>query len=56
MAARLFVSSGRRRSVVVIDVGARAVVQEIHDVGTRPWGIGVSPVAGRPWGIVVSGR
>ncbi len=46
---RLLVSSGRRRSVVVIDVGARAVVQEIHDVGTRPWGIGVSPVGGRPW-------
>ena len=41
--SRLYVSLGRAKSVAVIDVAARKVLNVIADVGTRPWGIGISP-------------
>jgi YVTN family beta-propeller protein len=40
--ARVYVSNGRARSVGVIDVATRSLVQTIPDVGTRPWGMAVS--------------
>ena len=41
-ASQLFVSLGRAKSVVVIDVATRQVVRTMDDVGARPWGVGVS--------------
>jgi YVTN family beta-propeller protein len=40
---RLYASTGRGKSVAVIDVAAKQLVKSIPDVGTRPWGIGISP-------------
>lgn len=41
--AQLFVSTGRARSVAVIDVPGRRVVRMIENLGERPWGIVLSP-------------
>jgi len=39
----LYVSTGRAKGVVVIDVAKKAVQSMYQDVGQRPWGIAVSP-------------
>jgi YVTN family beta-propeller protein len=39
---RLYVTTGRRKSVIVINVGTRAVEQEFYDIGARPWSVAVS--------------
>jgi YVTN family beta-propeller protein len=39
----LYVGLGRAQSVAVIDVGKRAFVRLIEDVGLRPWGVAVTP-------------
>jgi YVTN family beta-propeller protein len=41
-ARTLFVSNGRGRSVSIVDVAARRMLNTIPDVGVRPWGIAVS--------------
>lgn len=40
--AHVYVTTGRGRAVVIIDVATRTVVKQIHDVGMRPWGLAVS--------------
>jgi YVTN family beta-propeller protein len=42
-ARKLFVSTGRGGSIVIIDVAAQSVSGSIPDVGARPWGIAISP-------------
>ena len=40
---RVFVTTGRFRSVEVIDAASDSIVQRIRNVGERPWGIAFSP-------------
>jgi YVTN family beta-propeller protein len=42
-AKRLFVSLGRQKGVIEIDVAAQDITRSIPDVGARPWGIALSP-------------
>lgn len=39
----MFVSTGRAKSVAIIDVAKRTLAKTIEDVGDRPWGIAISP-------------
>jgi YVTN family beta-propeller protein len=40
---RLFVSLGREKGLIEIDVPTRTITRTIPDVGARPWGIALSP-------------
>ena len=40
---RVYVSTGRGKSVVVIDMDRDEVCGTIPDVGARPWGICITP-------------
>jgi YVTN family beta-propeller protein len=39
----LYVTLGRRKAVVAIDVATRKPQRVFEDVGPRPWGIAISP-------------
>jgi len=39
----MYVSTGRAKSIAVIDVAARKFTKSIDNVGDRPWGIALSP-------------
>ena len=41
----IYVSNGRGRSVVAIDVATQAVTRTFADVGERPWGVAWVPGA-----------
>ena len=43
----LFVTTGRTRSVVIVDPKSRQQTGIIENVGARPWGIAVSSDGGR---------
>ena len=40
--ARVYVTTGRGKSVLVIDAKSDEVVDVIEDVGARPWGVALS--------------
>jgi len=40
--ATLYVTTGRAKSIAVIDVASLAVTHTFDDIGARPWGIGIS--------------
>jgi YVTN family beta-propeller protein len=39
----LFVTTGRHRDVLFVDVNSRRVQRRVENVGVRPWGIGITP-------------
>src|ERR671935_55587 len=42
-ARTLYISTGRAKAVVALDIASRKPQRIFDDVGTRPWGIAVSP-------------
>jgi YVTN family beta-propeller protein len=40
---QLFVTTGRAKAVVTVDMKTRQQTSVIQDVGARPWGIALSP-------------
>ncbi len=40
---RLYVSTGRGRTVVELDTDSLAVLRTFADVGVRPWGLAIGP-------------
>jgi len=38
----LYVTTGRAKSIVAIDVASLAIIHTFDDIGARPWGIGIS--------------
>ena len=41
--SRAYVTTGRSKSVLVIDTAKNELLSTIADVGDRPWGIGITP-------------